>query len=210
MPEIRGVDVSKHQPVASVPWQSLRAAGRAEFAFIRSAYGLGPDLSFDHHVEKAQGAGVPIVGAYHFARPARPVADQADLLIRSCSYDLVPVLDLEILDDQPIQAVADFAIEFVERVEKALGRRCVFYTYPSFASRLRLSADLAVRPLWIAHYGTKKPQVPSPWQDWLIWQYDGDRGERAPNGLDLDFNVCRLTVEQLREELFRPLETHNC
>lgn len=161
-------------------------------------------------MERALDAGVPIVGAYHAVRPSRSVAQQADMLIQACGESLIPALDLEIFDDQPAQAVADFAIEFVEAVERGLHRRCVFYTYPSFASRLPLSADLSIRPLWIAHYGAPRPQIPKPWSDWLIWQYDGDKGERAPNGLDLDFNVCRLTTKQLREELFHPLEPHVC
>jgi hypothetical protein len=77
---------------------------------------------------------------------------------------------------------------------------CVAYTYPSFAEVLPLSPLLASRPLWIAHYRklTSAPRVPKPWGDWLIWQHDGDGGEVAPGGMDLDFNVCRLPLPDLR------------
>ncbi len=46
---------------------------------------------------------------------------------------------------------------------------------------------LAEYPLWIASYGAQ-PAIPAPWQSWTFWQYDGNNGERMPNGGDADFN----------------------
>ena len=54
----------------------------------------------------------------------------------------------------------------------------------------------AARPLILARYSRHhlEPVVPAPWSTWTIWQDDGTGGRVAPNGIDLDFNVCRLTA----------------
>jgi hypothetical protein len=57
----------------------------------------------------------------------------------------------------------------------------------------------------LARYGGV-PTPPSPWTSFTAHQYDGDGGEKAPNGLDLDFNRSPFTVEQLKSELFRRVE----
>ncbi len=46
---------------------------------------------------------------------------------------------------------------------------------------------LADYPLWIASYGAS-PSIPAPWSSWTMWQYDGNGGQRMPNGGDADFN----------------------
>lgn len=207
---IIGIDISEHQDPARVSWVTLAPA----FMFARAAFGVGPDKVFAEHVRRARINGVPVIGAYHAIRPFRPVVDQVDVMERQMDAAggcIVPAVDVEIMDGQTPQRVADVALEYVERIEARRGVRCVFYTYPWFIiGKVNLSADLAARPLWIAHYpkpgGTiKRPLVPKPWEDWTIWQYDGDKGRRDPTGMDLDFNVYRGTVEQLRAELLRPL-----
>lgn len=209
---IIGIDVSEHQDPDRVSWVQLAPA----FVFARAAYGIGPDDTFAEHVRRARRTVDPLIGAYHAIRPFRPVVEQVDVMERQMDAAggcIVPAVDVEKMDGQTPQRVADVALEYVERIEARRGVRCVFYTYPFFVNgppRLPLSADLAARPLWIAHYPRpgktlKRPLVPKPWEDWTIWQYDGDKGRRDPTGMDLDFNVYRGTVEQLRAELLRPL-----
>lgn len=211
-PSIIGIDVSSHQPPARVPWEALRDAGKASFAFMRTGYGIGPDETFTAHVKRARAAGVELIGGYHAARPTRPIMDQVDILSRQADAvggEIVPVLDLETMDDRTPRQVADFALEFVVHVEERFRRPCVFYTYPWYASMLPLARELADRPLWIAHYLVMAPNVPKPWKQWTIHQYDGDGAERAPSlngpGMDLDFNRFRGTVQALRNALRGPV-----
>lgn len=209
-PSIVGPDVSSHQSPALVPWDALRAIGKASFMFARTGFGVASDATFPEHVRRARGAGVDLVGGYHAARPMRPVAAQVDILERQAEAvggEVVPVLDLEVMDDRGPNEVAYFALAFVAEVERRFGVPCVFYTYPFYALGLPLPPELATRPLWIAHYLAITPRIPAPWTDWAIHQYDGDGGEKAPGGMDLDFNRFRYhsTVDDLRKALRGPV-----
>jgi lysozyme len=108
--------------------------------------------------------------------------------------------DAELLDASPA-VVAACMLAFCREVADSTGRLPILYSYPSFLEGLPLAAEMADYPLWIAHYKVTKPRVPRPWKDWLLWQYDGDGGERLPSGVDADFNCYRGTKEQLRQVL---------
>ena len=214
---IIGIDVSEHQNPDRVSWVHLAPA----FMFARAAFGVGPDPTFVRHVARARSNSVPLVGAYHALRPLRGVQAQVDVMMRQLDAaggcGIIPAADVEKTDGFEAERVADMALRYVEQIEARTLLRCVFYTYPFFVKGpplVPLSPELATRPLWIAHYpkpgGTlKAPTVPPPWDDWTIWQYDGDKGQRDPTGMDLDFNVYRGTVEELRALLLRPL-TSKC
>lgn len=208
---IDGVDVSSHQPPSRVPWLELNALG-VEFMYARAGYGIGSDDTFVEHVARSRAGRIVLNGAYWAMRPARAVVAQVDLLCSAMDRaggDLFPVLDLEIRDGRQASDVAAMALEFCERVEARRGIRCALYTYPSFITgpTAGLHPSFGARPLILARYSRShlEPHVPPPWEDWTIWQDDGTGGRVAPNGIDLDFNVCKLTTEQLRGLLFRPI-----
>lgn len=110
------------------------------------------------------------------------------------------------MDDRTPVEVADFALAFVLEVERRFARPCVLFTYPFFAFGIPLPPELATRPLWIAHYLAITPRIPAPWTDYVLHQWDGDGGEKAPGGMDLDFNRFRYhtTVDDLRKALRGP------
>lgn len=211
-PTIAGIDVSQHQPLGRINWKHLHDQENVRFVVARSGYGIGPDATCSTHLREARAGGVELIGCYHVLRASRPIRPQVDLLVQACGEfgcETLPVLDFEIMDGMSAQAVADAAIGFIETAEALLYRRVILYTYPYFASPLPLSADLARRPLWIAHYPKAgktllKPTVPKPWSDWTIWQHSGDGGPKH-NGIVLDRNVYRGTVEQMKCELLYPL-----
>lgn len=179
-----------------------------DFMYARAGYGIGLDLSFPLHVRNAKEGGVPLRGAYWAMRPSRPVIRQVDLLNKAmddAGGDLFPVLDVEILDGLTPREVADASLEFCERIESRRGLRCVTYSYLYFLKALPLDPSFAERPLILARYGGT-PAAPAPWTSFVAHQYDGDGGEKAPNGLDLDFNRSPFTPEQLKSELFRRIE----
>lgn len=182
-----------------------------DFMYARAGYGLGLDASFPAHVQNAKEAGVYLRGAYWAMRPSRSVVAQVDLLDKAMDGvggDCFPVLDVEILDGSTPHEVAALALEFCERIESRRGLRCVTYSYVYFLKALPLDQSFADRPLILARYSRdgKAPPPPKPWTSLTAHQYDGDGGEKAPNGLDLDFNRSPFTPEQLKSELFRRIE----
>lgn len=201
---LTGIDLSSHQDPAAVPWTKMSHG----FMYARTSFGLGVDPTFQKHVLRAREAGVPLCGGYHALRPARPVVGQVDLIDKA--LDLVggqvfPVVDCEIIDGMTPRQVADRCLEFCERLESRRGVRVTFYSYYYFAKTLPLDPSFAARPLIVARYGGT-PLIPAPWTGATIHQYDGTGGERAPGGLDCDFNRTPLTAEQLRSALFQRIE----
>lgn len=215
----RIVDVSSNQPSKAVPWAALRDSG-VEAAILRACVGLGRDDALLEHANRARAGGVDVLALYGVLYPKQSVAAQVDLLCQALLAvgSVAPVLDLELTHDRSALEVSDLALEYVDGVESATGLDCLVYTYPAFADLLPLPQKVATRRLWVAHYkklagGAKvpdprvdRPRVPEPWDDWLIWQHDGDGGLKAPNGLDLDFNVCRLSLPDLRALLVPPAD----
>lgn len=182
-----------------------------DFMYARAGYGIGLDLSFPLHVRNAKEGGVPLRGAYWAMRPSRPVIRQVDLLDKAmddAGGDLFPVLDVEILDGLTPREVADASLEFCERIESRRGLRCVVYSYIAFLKAIPFEASFTSRALFAARYSRdgKAPSPPKPWAYLAAHQYDGDGGEKAPNGLDLDYNRSTFTPEQLKAELFRRIE----
>lgn len=203
---IRGLDASSVQ--GNLPIKALDDAG-VRFLIHKCQQGNdGRDPCFDRNVSAARNAGW-YVGAYHFLYPLPhldPVAQAEGFFkasdLGSRAGELPPALDLEWPDPDagfakwgctPAQ-VNDWSQRCAARVAELFGRKPLIYTYPYFMSKLRgrgaLGPDvswLAEYPLWIASYAPQ-PILPAPWSSWAFWQYDGNGGEKMPNGGDADFN----------------------
>ena len=86
--------------------------------------------------------------------------------------DLIPVIDVEVSDGASPVGVSMRASDMAAIVETAVGVKPMIYTAPgAFWSSLVSTSGFASNPLWIAHYGTACPSVPSPWTSWDYWQY---------------------------------------
>lgn len=207
---IKGLDASSVQGLLQI--DALDAAG-VRFLIHKCKQGNdGKDPFFERNIAAAKAKGWR-TGAYHFLYPLPhldPVA-QAEGFYAASSLgtyngDLPPALDLEWPDPDagfakwgctPAQ-VCDWSRRCVERVAELFGRKPLIYIYPYFAQRLAAGdmAWMAEYPLWIASY-EKTPRVPKPWKTWALWQYDGNNGERMPNGVDADFNWFNGDDEEL-------------
>ncbi len=93
-------------------------------------------------------------------------------------------------------------------VERLSGVTPIIYTYPWWWAAVSKGTDVswaAKYPLWIASYPTTvgwpaegaKPVIPKPWDDWLFWQFDGNKGLKLPNGIDSDFCLFNGTEDDL-------------
>lgn len=178
-PGIQGIDVSYAQP--RVDWQAVREAG-VEFGYIRQGYRLYTDTMWRQHAADAHAASFP-VGAYHFAYVDKDPLDEVKRFIDDGAVDapglvLRPVLDLETMNgDKPRSLVLYWGRTWLEEVSSRCGVLPMLYTYPAFWMGLGAEARVpffAQHPLWIAHYGVSKPNVPAPWGDYSMWQWSGD------------------------------------
>ena len=214
---IRGIDASSVQGV--LPIDALDAVD-CRFLIHKCQQGNdGRDPFFDRNIEAARDKGW-VVGAYHFLYPLPHLSPeaQAEGFFKASPLgtedgDLPPAIDLEWPDPDAGWVkwgctgpqICDWSRRCAERMSELYGRKPLIYTYPYFMQALRgrgaLGGDvswLAEYPLWIASY-SPKPVLPAPWSDWSMWQYDGNGGQRMPNGGDVDFNWFNGDEQALRE-----------
>lgn len=186
--QVYGIDVSNHQ--GAIDWDRV-ADDRTAFAYIKASEGGDhTDRRFRENWDDAADAGLRR-GAYHYFTLCRHGAEQADNFLRVARPTddaLPPAVDLELAGNcraRPGRAAVQAELDvFLERVERAWGRRALLYvgrdweaTYPVLAR--------SDRPRWLVSY----PLPPT--QPWTVWQlHDSARvhGVRGP----VDLDVARL------------------
>jgi lysozyme len=197
-----GIDVASHQHPGgkAINWAAVRGAG-IEFAFVkvdegaRTGAGRYVNPYFRADWDGARAAGV-LVGAYHYARPRRPVAGTADADARAFvaavgpsirTVGLPPVLDLEEPEGLTGPEIVTWARQWLSTVTALTGRTPVVYTALWYwSSYLVGTTDLAQHPLWLARYADTPGLLPGGWRTWSFWQFTA-RG-RVP-GIDGEVDV---------------------
>lgn len=115
--------------------------------------------------------------AYHFFHPSVSAIAQARFFLDTVKNagmqngDLL-CIDLEVSDGMMADKVAASALEFVHAVEKETKAKPIVYTFLNFAHEGNCHG-LGGYPLWIADPSSEAghPNVPPPWDHWLIHQY---------------------------------------
>ncbi|MFZ5821104.1 MAG: GH25 family lysozyme [Chloroflexota bacterium] len=201
---VPGIDVSYWE--AGIDWKKVRGDG-IRFMFAKATEGEGyVDPTFDDNWLGAKSVGI-LRGAYHFFHPNMNAVKQADKFIQvvkamNDNGELPPVLDLEVTDNQPSQAIIDRAKTWLDRVQQGLGKRPIIYSSPGFLKYSFVvpgggpplwANDYA---LWIANYGVSQPYLPKGWLKWIFWQHSETGKVKGINAaVDLDwFNG---TVDEL-------------
>ena len=184
----KGIDVSVYQ--GTIDWTKVKAVG-VSFAFIRVSDGLPPiDSKFQRNWAAARAAGV-VRGAYQFYRSDEDPIAQADLLLDTMGTladdDLPPVADVETSDGKTAAEIAANLRVWIDRVEAGSGRRPIIYSGPGFWNYSVASAAFADIPLWLAHWTTACPSVPTGFTAWTFWQYSSTGSVDGISGaVDLD------------------------
>ncbi|WP_265275217.1 glycoside hydrolase family 25 protein [Nostoc sp. KVJ3] len=192
-----------------VDWTSVKNSGMT-FAVVKATEGVAiKDSAFPNHWRTLKADGM-IRGAYHFFHPhtSDPVQQAKEFLKTVGKFepgDLPPVLDIEVTDKVDNQTVINAAKQWLVEVEKELKQQTgrtikpIIYTFPSFWQELGNPSDFASYPLFIAHYGTQQPSIPSPWQGkYLFHQYNGDiSGVPGVSGR-ADLNYFNGSVQDLK------------
>ncbi|MEU8677957.1 lysozyme [Streptomyces sp. NPDC048560] len=205
---VQGIDVSHWQ--GAINWGSVKAAG-IDFAYMKATEGTSfKDSRFSANYTGSYNAGL-IRGAYHFARPdASNGATQANYFAGSgggWSKDgktLPGVLDIEhnpsgamcygLSTTQMRTWVNDFYTAYKARTT----RDVVIYTTASWWNTCtgNWTGMSTKSPLWVAHWGTASPSIPSGFPTWTIWQYSATGRVSGVAG-DVDRNKFNGTMTRL-------------
>ena len=200
-----GVDISHHQPFVSwkrmkvlvdkqgrTVWKKKNAISEKEIDYVimKASEGEGfKDWRFKGRWRKAQKYGFKR-GAYHFFRPGKDAASQAQNFINQVGAldpkDFPPILDIEKTDELSSQDINIIALEWLQIIEKHYGRKPIVYANPYYLNNI-LSSEITQRyPIWVANYGVSCPT----WGKWDIWQFT-DRAHIRGIGC-ADLNVIPL------------------
>jgi lysozyme len=198
------LDVSHFQ--GDIDWSAVSAASK-HFVYLKATDGVGTaDDHYSANYANAGSAGI-LRGAYHFFRHGTPGgAQQADYFLQIANPkkgDLPPVLDLE--DPPGDQSVTDYLSEaaaWVSAVTSALaGQAPVIYCSPGFWQDTLGGPDqFSSNPLWIAHYTTHDPTVPSPWSRFTFWQYT-NTGSVSGISANVDLDRFQGSIDDLNSLL---------
>lgn len=181
---IKGIDISVIQ--GNVNFAACAADG-IQFVVCRCGVGNGgKDSLYDKNVAAATAAGLK-VAAYHFIYPLPPLASQPlrdpvkqaqlhanwagkDVSVVCCDLEW-PTPDAWAKWGCSAQQIVDWTVAYLQAYEQITGIRPIVYTYPYFASAIKLPQSFAdTYKLWIASYQAGSPFIPHPWTDWVMWQ----------------------------------------
>ncbi|MCU0387559.1 MAG: glycoside hydrolase family 25 protein [Chitinophagaceae bacterium] len=201
---IHGIDVSRYQK--NINWKLVKTMQSRDvkigFAFIKATEGSTlTDKQFSRNWRKSREAGIAR-GAYHFFRGNSDAAAQARNFIRAVTLlpgDLPPVLDVETLDNTPVEEYREKVALWLMLIEQHYKVKPIIYSNASFYNN-HLHPRFADYPLWVAHY--KEKNRPKVNREWLVWQHN--EGGRV-NGINhhVDFNVFNGDSLQFREWLIK-------
>lgn len=176
-----GIDVSHYQ--GQVDWTRVKAAGMV-FAFAKATQGTSEvDPEFARNWTGMRAAGL-VRGAYHYLDPGEDAAAQAAHFLATVEFepgDLPPVLDVEVADGVPGEALGEAVRTWLEKVAAASGVQPILYSDLSFLGS-ELATGFGTYPLWIADYSSAPPTPPAAWRDWTFWQYTDSGGVSGVDG----------------------------
>lgn len=200
---VQGIDVSHYQ--GDINWGSAKKAG-IEFAWIKATEGTNiKDGKFSANYKGSYDNGV-IRGAYHFARPASSSgAAQADFFAKNGgawsadNLTLPGVLDIENGSGSQCHGLSQSAMrtwisDFYNTYKDRTSRDVVIYTTANWWNTCTGGwtgmSDKA--PLWVAHWTTGSPTIPTGFPTWTVWQYTDSGNIGGINPVDRDkFNGSR-------------------
>ncbi|MDY2609787.1 MAG: GH25 family lysozyme [Eubacteriales bacterium] len=201
---MKAIDISVYQTVQA--WESVYADG-VRFVIIKATQGRAldgtgtpfRDPALQSHADGAVATGVPM-GFYHFlcARDTEQAQQEAAYFLNAISpwqpFVRHVFLDCETYGNKNLQQQTKAQLTqtchaFLQQVASAGYTPALYTNADHMENYLDISA-LQV-PLWIAAWGSRKPQTPGM----VLWQY-GPGSVRGILG-QVDLNVCYLDEAEL-------------
>jgi GH25 family lysozyme M1 (1,4-beta-N-acetylmuramidase) len=184
-----GIDISRwqHPNGQSIHWGEVRNSG-VDFVIIKATESTNyTNPSYAADTADARRVGL-MVGAYDFARPARPVRTSAIAEARHFidvigdTHDvgvLPPALDLEQNGGLSDSELIAWTRTWLDTVMALTGRTPIIYTYKNFwSSSMASTSQFGAYPLWLAYYNPSLGGLVGNWPNWTMWQYSA--GGRVP------------------------------
>lgn len=196
---VKGIDISHWQP--HVNFDEAVKNG-VKFCMLKVTEGTHyVDPTWERRRQLCHNVGI-IPGFYHFFRPASPAIKQAEFFCAKVGKlkagEMPMILDWETTDGVPSAYDVASGLSFCDVVEQHTGRPPMIYGSPYFLEALRLAGGQVRRfPLWIAHYGTNSPLIPTAWDNWTFWQTS--ESYHLPGTGVVDANLFNGTEEDLRK-----------
>ncbi len=196
--EVRGIDISHYQQ--EIDWDRLRNAEingvPIRFILIKATEGTDIiDENFNENFAQAHKNGY-LRGAYHFFSTHSNPISQAKHFCRIAQledYDILPILDVEKIDNLTPAKLRENVIKWMNYVEQHYRVTPILYTYYSFRVNYLNTPEFDRYPFWIAHYYVEELSYKG---EWKIWQHS-DRGEIDGIKGNVDVNVFNGTYEEL-------------
>lgn len=186
---VHGIDISHHQKLIDFQRVEEFHAQDAsiKFVYVKATEGQDhKDRHFDRNIEELKNTSL-LFGAYHFFRPRTSGKEQANYFIETVGNltadNLVPVVDIEVLDGVDPTVMRDRLEEFVLIIEKEYGVKPMIYTGDSFYKDY-FKGHFRKYRIWIANYGeaTKAPK-----ERWTVWQHTQEANiDGIPNKVDMN------------------------
>lgn len=178
--KVKAIDVSKWQ--GDINWTKVAATG-VQVAYIKAtestAY-ANANYAKDRAAANANGI---TIGAYDFAQPGTAGGIEANAKAEAEHFlatakvqkgDMAPVLDLESANGLSKADISKWASTWADTVRGATGVQPTMYVSPSFADAHLDAATASKFNLWVAHWDTDNPRVPSGFDGWKVHQYTSD------------------------------------
>lgn len=165
-----------------------------------------------YHTRRAKAVDIGLVwGAYHFNGHGTP-AEQVDYFMKAATPDADTLMAFDWEDAPNSNNNMDHrqAMEFMQRLDQKLGRKCKFYSGNRAKEQLVHASDSELdffksHDWWVAQYTSYPPVMPKGFKYWL-WQYTGDGSGLPPHNVPgiiagnkgLDINHFDGTVKKLQ------------
>lgn len=200
---VKGIDTSRWN--GDMNFVTSKNVG-TEFVYIKATQGISiTDAQFVNSRNKLTGF-LPW-GAYHFLISTVSGVSQADYfcnILGNNKGELPPVVDVE-SESISSTIVRDFCV----RVYNRLGMYPIIYTSANYWAKVFGSYKSWCSTnckLWVAHWGTLSPLLPTGWNDYVIHQYSADGnnlgvyyGAPPPPDADYDMDLNRAKKSWLEQ-----------
>jgi GH25 family lysozyme M1 (1,4-beta-N-acetylmuramidase) len=165
--KLYGIDISHHNKY------NLPKFSMFDFIIMKATEGISfvdPCLKqYISMLKKDQ-----LYGFYHFARPERNRAkEEAKNFINTIGIDgenAMLVLDWE---GQALRQPIEWALEWLNEVEKAYGKKPLIYCSSWYTKKCRLLLQNDIG-LWVAHYTKKDKPTIYTYPAYALWQYTSE------------------------------------
>jgi lysozyme len=181
-----GIDISSNQ--TNLDFAAVKAAGIV-IVYIKATEGssyVNPYLKQHYEAAKTQGL---MVGFYHYFQPASDPTQQAIFFantIKDMSYDVIPMLDVEITGSLSARVLSTLVHECLNEINYLTQHIPVLYTYTAFAKDNLIADGISGYPFWPADYNnTGSPGYNGIWDKWIGYQYS-EKGNIGGVIVDLD------------------------